>query len=102
LVKNEYVDEDAAITQTYHDAKEKQALADLPADLVPYKDQILGLIDSVFDDSKLPKVEDGRKPKTNPLNANFKKKEFQELWSRINKKAVYRVEFESDELIVKA
>jgi type III restriction enzyme len=102
LVKNEYVDEDASITQTYHDAKEKQTLAELPADLVPYKEQILGLVDSVFDDSKLPKVEDGRKPKTNPLNANFKKKEFQELWSRINKKAVYRVEFESDELIAKA
>jgi type III restriction enzyme len=102
LVKNEYVDEDASITQAYHDAKEKQTLADLPADLAPHKDQILGLIDSVFDESKLPKVEDGRKPKTNPLNANFKKKEFQELWSRINKKAVYRVEFESDELIVKA
>lgn len=102
LAKNDYIDEDAAITQTYHDAKEKGALASLSEDLQPYTAQILDLIDSVFDDSKLPKVDDGRKPKTNPLNANFKKKEFQELWSRINKKAVYRVEFESDELITKA
>ncbi|MEZ5946907.1 MAG: DEAD/DEAH box helicase family protein [Hyphomonas sp.] len=102
LAKNDYIDEDAAITQTYHDAKEKGALAGLSEDLQPYAAQILDLIDSVFDDSKLPKVDDGRKPKTNPLNGNFKKKEFQELWSRINKKAVYRVEFESDELITKA
>ena len=31
--------------------------------------------------------------------ANFEKKEFQELWRRINQKAVYRVEFDSDELV---
>ncbi|MCC5884535.1 MAG: hypothetical protein JJU25_18105 [Halomonas sp.] len=50
-------------------------------------------------DMQLPRVEDGRKPKTNPLNANFDKQEFQALWQRINRKAVYRVEFDSDELI---
>ncbi|MEB3733725.1 hypothetical protein ULF88_05270 [Halopseudomonas pachastrellae] len=42
---------------------------------------------------------DDRKPKTNPLNANFEKKEFKALWSWINQKAVYRVEFDSSELI---
>ena len=40
-------------------------------------------------------------PNTNPLNANFEKKEFQELWARINQKAVYRVEFDSAELVRK-
>jgi type III restriction enzyme len=74
----------------------------LPNELKPYAAQIIDLIDSVFDDSKLPKIDDGRKPKTNPLNDNFKKKEFQELWSRINRKAVYRVEFDSGELVRKA
>jgi type III restriction enzyme len=102
LVKNDYTDDTDAIAAGYHEAKEKGTLAELPDELKPYSAQIITLIESVFDDSKLPKVEDGRKPKTNPLNANFKKKEFQELWSRINKKAVYRVEFESDELITKA
>jgi type III restriction enzyme len=33
----------------------------------------------VFSDAQLPKIDDGRKPKTNPLNANFEKKEFQAL-----------------------
>lgn len=102
LVKNDYTDDGDAITQDYRKAREAGTLAELPEDLKPHKQQILDLIDSVFDDSKLPKPEDGRKPKTNPLNANFKKKEFQELWGRINKKAVYRVEFESDELVAKA
>ncbi|MFY0099841.1 hypothetical protein ABTQ08_20465, partial [Acinetobacter baumannii] len=35
-----------------------------------------------------------------PLNeANFNKREFQELWGRINHKAVYQVDFDSQELI---
>jgi type III restriction enzyme len=102
LVKNDYTDDSDGITQTYHDAKANGTLAGVAEELAPYKDQILILIDSVFDDSKLPKIDDGRKPKTNPLNANFKKKEFQDLWSRINKKAVYRVDFDSAELVTKA
>ena len=102
LIKNDYTDDSDAITDNYHQAKEAGELADLPDDLKPYTAQIIDLIDSVFDDSKLPRIDDGRKPKTNPLNDNFKRKEFQELWSRINRKAVYRVEFESDELVRKA
>jgi type III restriction enzyme len=37
----------------------------------------------------------------NPLNSNFETKEFQELWSRINRKAIYAVDFETSELIEK-
>ena len=102
LIKNDYTDDMDAITDNYHAYKKDGKLAALPDTLKPYTNQIIDLIDSVFDDSKLPKIEDGRKPKTNPLNDNFHKKEFQALWSRINRKAVYRVDFESDELIRKA
>jgi len=101
LVKNDYTDNDDQITDDYHNAKKQGTLADLPDDLKPYADQVFDLIDSVFSDAQLPKIEDGRKPKTNPLNANFDKKEFQALWQRINRKAVYRVEFDSDELVQK-
>ena len=102
LLKNDYTDDADAITETYHTAKANGDLANLPEELQPYADQVFELVDSVFDDSKLPKIEDGRKPKTNPLNDNFQKKEFQELWSRINRKAVYRVDFDSEELIGKS
>ena len=101
LVKNDYSDEADEISATYRAAKEAGTLAELPDELKPHADQVFQLIDSVFSDAQLPKVEDGRKPKTNPLNANFDKKEFQELWARINQKAVYRVEFDSDELVRK-
>lgn len=102
LLKNDYTDDNDSITDSYHKAKDSEELAELPEELKPIAEQIIDLIDSVFDDSKLPKIDDGRKPKTNPLNDNFEKREFQELWSRINRKAVYRVDFESTELIKKA
>ena len=101
LVKNDYTDEADRIAKAYHEAKEASTLAHLPDDLKPHAEQIFQLIDSVFSDAQLPTIEDGRKPKTNPLNDNFNKKEFQALWARINQKAVYRVEFDSTELVRK-
>ncbi len=102
LLKNDYTDDDDSITDAYHKAKDAGELAELPEDLKPHAEQIFGLVDSVFSMAMLPGVGDDRKPKTNPLNANFEKKAFQELWSKINQKAVYRVEFDSKELIRKA
>jgi len=101
LVKNDYTDDADQITEAYHEAKAAGNLAALPDELKPHAEQVFQLIDSVFSDVQLPRVDDGRKPKTNPLNANFEKKEFQKLWARINRKAVYRVEFDSAELIQK-
>ena len=101
LIKHDYTDDVDQITDDYHRAKEAGTLAALPDELKAHADQVFLLIDSVFSDVQLPKVEDGRKPKTNPLNENFEKKEFQELWRRINQKAVYRVEFDSGELVRK-
>ncbi|MEW8439770.1 MAG: restriction endonuclease subunit R, partial [Candidatus Thiodiazotropha taylori] len=101
LVKNDYTDDADQIADAYHEAKASGTLAELPEALKSHTEQIFQLIDSVFSDAQLPKVDDGRKPKTNPLNANFERKEFQELWSRINRKAVYRVDFDSAELVSK-
>lgn len=101
LVKNDYTDDSDKIADAYHKAKADGALAPLPDDLAPYAEGIYRLIDSVFSESQLPQPGDDRKPKPNPLNDNFNKKEFQELWARINKRAVYRVEFDSAELIGK-
>lgn len=101
LTRSGYSDDDDKITEEYHAAKKEGTLATLPAELEPYKEQVFQLIDSVFSAAQLPEIEDDRKGKVNPLNANFEKKEFQELWSRINRKAIYAVDFETDELIGK-
>lgn len=101
LVKNDYSDTDERITEDYHQAQKEGTLAALPAELEAYKEQVFQLIDSVFSTGQLPEIDDDRKGKVNPLNSNFEKKEFQELWSRINRKAIYAVDFQTGELIEK-
>jgi type III restriction enzyme len=101
LIQNGYVDNKRNITQKYHDAKKEDELTALPDELAVYSEQVFWLIDSVFSEAKLPEIGDDRKAKTNPLNANFDKSEFKELWSRINYKAAYTVEFETTELVAK-
>ena len=103
LLKNDYVDDNDGISSDYHEAVKEGVLADLPENLIEYKDEVFNLIDSVFSENALPTIENDRTTKTNTLNEeNFSKKEFKELWGRINTKAVYQVEFDSDELIGKA
>jgi type III restriction enzyme len=101
LIKNDYTDTDDKITTAYHDAKQAGTLAPLPPELAPHSTHVFQLVDSVFSAAQLPEIEDGRKGQKNPLNANFQKKEFQALWSRIHQKAVYAVQFETAELIAK-
>lgn len=87
LLKNDYTDDLDQITDKYHQAKAEGALAPLPEDLVIYQQPIFDLIDSVFSNTKLPETLNDRRSKTNRLNDNFNKKEFQELWATINKKS---------------
>ena len=101
LIQNGYVDRQKNITDKYHEALKREEIALLPEDLQPYREQIFQLIDSVYSDAILPQIEDDRAVKTNPLNANFERKEFKALWNRINRKAVYRVHFDSSELVNK-
>jgi type III restriction enzyme len=101
LIKNDYIDDNNNIANNYHEAVKKGNVTPLPDDLKPYEKQIFQLIESVYSDANLPAIENSRSSKTNPLNDNFNKKEFKELWERINKKAIYTVQFNSGELIIK-
>lgn len=101
LIQNGYVDKKRNVTEKYHQAKKNHALANLPEELAPLGEQVFKLVDSVFSENQLPDIGDDRRPKQNPLNANFEKQEFKALWDRINRKAAYSVEFNSDELVQK-
>jgi type III restriction enzyme len=101
LIKGDYTDLEDKITAKYHEDLKNGELEPLPEDLQPYQEQIIKLINSVYNDEQLPLPADERKDKVNHLNANFDKQEFKELWNRINKKAVYSVSFDSTELIGK-
>ena len=102
LLKNDYSDDADHITGAYHDAKKEGTLAPLPPDLQAHAEQVYQLIDSVFSDGQMFEISDDRRPKKNPLNSNFDKQEFKELWNRINRKAAYSVDFDSAELVKKA
>lgn len=101
LIRNNYIDDDGLVTQQYKDARTAGTLAVPTAEVLkPLIDFAWPLVDALYLD--LPKPIDGRKPKKVPFNEkNFAKREFQELWGRINHKAVYQVEFDSAELIAK-
>jgi type III restriction enzyme len=102
LLKNDYTDEQDHITEVYHQAKKDGTVAELPEDLKPHAAEVFRLIDSVFSEGALPQYANHRMPQKNVLNENFHKKEFQELWQKINRKAAYTVKFDSAELIDKA
>ncbi|MGW8645622.1 type III restriction-modification system endonuclease [Micromonospora chalcea] len=101
LVKNDYVNDDDTISDAYKAGREAGTLAEPTSDMLKsVVDSILPLVDALYLNVDL--ITDGRKPKRIPLNEdNFAKKEFKELWNRINHKAVYQVEFDSAELIDK-
>ncbi len=102
LIQNGYVDKKRNITEKYHQAKKDGTLEALPDELLPHAEQVFQLIDSVFSESQIMQPEDGRKAKKLEPNANFEKQEFKELWARINRKAAYSVQFDSEELVAKA
>jgi type III restriction enzyme len=99
LTTNGFIDYEQNLTDKWI-ARGEVDMPPMPAGLDHYHYQVAELIDSLH--LALPAPTDGRKPKKVPLNeTNFHKQEFQELWGRINHKAVYQVEFDSAELIEK-
>lgn len=99
LAKHDFIDYEDELTDKWRDRADLPEIPELPEALHPYFYQIAELIDSL--DAALPVPTDGRKLKKLEPNANLERKEFQELWGRINHKAVYQVEFDSDELVRK-
>lgn len=101
LAVNQFIDHNDELTDKWHDREQLESWSELPDSLQRYSLQLTELVDSL--NATMPDPVDSRKPKRIPLNQkNFDKKEFQALWKSINHKAVYQVEFDSDELIAKA
>lgn len=97
LIRQDYVDDEGALTAEYHEAKRNGTL-DF-GKVNDMKDGIIAALDTVFDPSSF-KPEDGRKPKAAKFQKdNFAKKEFQDLWKRINKRTYYQVNFDTTDLV---
>jgi len=97
LYKHDIITEDDKITPAGRDVIEQSKMP-LPEHLEPYRDSIGKLLKSVYSGEPF-KPEDDRKTVILNVNANFKKKEFQELWEKISLKTIYEVKFDTEKLI---
>ena len=103
LARNNYIDDNREVTETYRVAAETGSLAPLKPELAQLTENVHKLVQAIFDPSILNDMAGNAhetKVKDNPLNDNWK--DFKELWDRINKKYAYTVEFDSVELIEKS
>ena len=102
LVRNDYVDDNGGVTDTYRRVAETGNLAPLKEELVPFADNIHKLVQSIFDPSILKEmVVNGNETKVNDNRVNDNWKDFEELWERINKRYAYTALFDGNELIQK-
>lgn len=102
FIKNGYVDDQFQLTDDYYAAVEQQGVK-LPDELKAYQEPLIKLIESIYVAGK-EELTDNDRDRNIPsvtVNSNFHKKEFKELWDRINRKTVYTVQFDSDELVRK-
>lgn len=95
------------LSDKYHELTPElrsQTIADMlqnvNADLVPFTDNMMQLVESVFDPKKMPMVSPARKKAVLNLDQEkFASKEFKNLWENINAKTYYTVSFNEDALI---
>lgn len=102
-MKNEgYVDDQFKITEKFIEDRDNNQLnfGELFND---FKEDIIRMISNIYNADNYKPTTDGRRDNIKNLvpNDNFNKKEFQELWNKINIKTLYEVDFDSNELIEK-
>ena len=100
FIRSYYVDNDDNLTEKYYKELEEGKL-ELPKDFKDFKEGIIQLVEKIYTEGVTPLVEDGRAENIKELevNENFRKKEFQELWKKINIRTAYYVDFNSKELV---
>ncbi len=118
LYKLDYLDEEDKPTQIYKDAVEQGNVQSFGESLIQYFpediqqkadakaeifEQIHKYVQAVYNSSVLSNMVDNAQgpkyDKGNPLNKNFEKEIFKELWNKINHKYTYTCHFSSEELI---
>jgi type III restriction enzyme len=98
---------DGQLTDAYHDMapelraeKVSEMLGNVDNSLPAYVEQVLQLVESVYDPKKNPIVSDARNKTTLNLDhEKFASKEFKSLWEKINAKTYYTVSFNEEKLI---
>ncbi len=99
LTVNGYLDSSKRLTEKYYDHVQSGSLV-LAEEVEEYKADIVGILSTIYNPD-LIKPEDARAGNVEAQvdTEKLHRKEFQALWSRINAKSAYVVDFDSDELI---
>ena len=102
MIKMDYIDENDALTDKFYEDKANGEVS-FGTEMDQYKSDFIVILDSIYDDTKL-KSENARSNnvelKVNPNRLAMP--EFQALWSKINARTAYVVDFDTDELVRKA
>ncbi len=100
-----YIDADYKVTDKFTTDVEAGNFS-LPSEFSGFEKEVASLVHDIYATDRFSPVENEKDQNVNePVlrpNANFARKEFQELWSKINVITTYEVDFESDELIQNA
>lgn len=102
MIVNGYIDYKGALTDKYREDKANGELK-VAEEVAPYITSIIEIVDSVYDPHAL-QVENARSNNVE-LQVDEDKlamPEFKALWSKINAKSVYVVDFDTDELVKKS
>ena len=95
-----YIDKKGTLLPEYHDTKQSGFLNF--GEYQEYRDDIIKVLENVFNPEKT-KPEDKRKTREQHFDKQkFQRKEFQDLWRKINHQTYYTVDFKTDELIEKS
>ncbi|MFV0290163.1 MAG: type III restriction-modification system endonuclease [Mangrovibacterium sp.] len=97
LYKHDVLDEDDKITSKGRELIAAQKIQ-LPEQLEPYRTAICQLMQKIYTGREI-EPGNGRDKEEITTNRNFIKKEFQELWNKINLKTIYEVQFDTEKLI---
>lgn len=97
LYKHDVIDENDKVTPEGRELIEQNKMP-LPESLELYRESIGNLLKSVYTGEAF-KPENERETIILNTNHNFKKKEFQALWEKINLRTIYEVQFDTDKLI---
>ena len=103
MKENGYMDGDLKITEKFIEDVENDKVV-YSYDFDDFKDELTTLIRKIYETASFKPATDANRENIKKLepNKNFMKKEFQDLWNKINIKTIYEVDFDSEELINKS
>jgi type III restriction enzyme len=100
LIVSRIIDREDKITPEGKEQIEQGKIV-LPKNLEPFRESVIKMLKSVYTGEGIV-IEDASKTIKVKVNKNFYKREFQELWARINQKSIYEVKFDTVQLIEKS